>query len=191
MKIRPVHALVVALLALVVALAGTSYAATQITSKQIKNNTIRSKDIKNGQVTGKDVKDKSLTGADIQDGSLTGADVADQSLTSADINRSCASTDLAVAGVCIDKVASGPTSYLAALQDCNAKGGRLMSYQEFLVLRNLPGVVWANGNPGQYEFIDYVDRTGAIVFPVAVDFAGNAFGDSSAQNFWHRCVTYA
>ena len=75
MKLRPTPALVVAVLALVVAMAGTSYAAAKITSAQIKNNTIKSKDIKDNEVAGKDVKDASLTGADIADGSLTAADL--------------------------------------------------------------------------------------------------------------------
>jgi hypothetical protein len=51
-------------------------AAGQITSAQIKNNTIKSKDIKDNQVKSADVKDSSLTGGDIQDASLGAADLA-------------------------------------------------------------------------------------------------------------------
>jgi hypothetical protein len=47
---------VVATLALVVAMGGTSYAAVKITGK----------DVKNGSLSGKDVKDKSLTGKDVK-----------------------------------------------------------------------------------------------------------------------------
>ena len=50
MNRRPSLALVVAILALVVSLTGTSYAVTQITSAQIKNNTIKSKDVKDNQL---------------------------------------------------------------------------------------------------------------------------------------------
>jgi len=189
MKLRPSPALVVAVLALVVALGGTSYAAAKIGSPDIKNNSIKSTDIKDNSLKGKDVKDGSLDGKDVADGGLTGADVADGSLTRADLTLKCAPTDQAVAGVCIDTVATGPTSYFDALKDCDSKGGRLMTYPEFLLLRNRPGVVWANGTLNQFEFIDFVDRSGANVFPVAVDFGGGAFGDSAAQSFWHRCVT--
>ena len=45
MKHRPSPALVVAVLALVVAMAGTSYAVTQIGSAQIKNNSVKGKDV--------------------------------------------------------------------------------------------------------------------------------------------------
>ncbi|HZO58834.1 MAG TPA: hypothetical protein VFB51_03990 [Solirubrobacterales bacterium] len=46
---------VVALLALFVALGGTSYAATRIGSKQIRNNSIRSADIKNRAIKSRDI----------------------------------------------------------------------------------------------------------------------------------------
>jgi hypothetical protein len=58
---------VTAVTALVISLGGTSaYAATLITSKQIKNNTIKSID----------VRDSGLTGADVANGTLTAADLA-------------------------------------------------------------------------------------------------------------------
>jgi hypothetical protein len=46
---------VVALVALFVALGGTSYAATKIGSKQIRNNSIRSVDIKNRAIKSRDI----------------------------------------------------------------------------------------------------------------------------------------
>lgn len=71
----PSPAMLVALLALFVALGGSSYAAIRIGaanlrtgavgSRAIANNSIRATDIRNGQVTGRDVKDASVTRADI------------------------------------------------------------------------------------------------------------------------------
>ncbi|MGB0101019.1 MAG: hypothetical protein WBP61_12140 [Nocardioides sp.] len=49
-------AMLVALLALVVALSGSAYAAKLISSKDIKNNSVTGKDLKNNSVTGKDLK---------------------------------------------------------------------------------------------------------------------------------------
>ena len=46
---------VVALMALFVALGGTSYAATRIGSKQIKNNSVRGVDIKNRTIKSRDI----------------------------------------------------------------------------------------------------------------------------------------
>lgn len=74
---------------------GTAYAASQITSSDIKNNTIKSVDVRNNTLTGTDIKsnsvtssdivNKTLTGVDVKDGSLTGADVKDGSLSGADV----------------------------------------------------------------------------------------------------------
>jgi hypothetical protein len=53
---RPSASLVVSVLALVVATGGSSYAAVQIGSQGIKNNSIQSKDVKDGTLKPKDFK---------------------------------------------------------------------------------------------------------------------------------------
>lgn len=57
---RPSASLVISVIALFVALGGTSYATLTITGK----------DVKNGSLTGKDIKDSSLTSADVRNRSL-------------------------------------------------------------------------------------------------------------------------
>jgi hypothetical protein len=69
------YANVVATLALVVGLGGTSYAALHIGSRQIVNNSVRGKDVRNGTLGGKDVKNRSLNGRDIEPGSIAGLQV--------------------------------------------------------------------------------------------------------------------
>jgi hypothetical protein len=59
------YANVVSTLCLLVLLGGTSYAAAQITGKDIKNSSLTGKDVKNGSLKGKDVKDQSVTGLDV------------------------------------------------------------------------------------------------------------------------------
>jgi hypothetical protein len=69
----------VAYLALFIAVSMTplpSWAAGQITSKQIKNNTIKSVDVKNNNLQGVDIADGSLSGADVADGAIATADLA-------------------------------------------------------------------------------------------------------------------
>jgi hypothetical protein len=77
---RPSPAMFVALLALFVALGGSSYAAVKIRAgdiargavgtRAIANNAIRSADIRNGVIIGADVKDDALTNADIDNSTL-------------------------------------------------------------------------------------------------------------------------
>jgi hypothetical protein len=77
---RPAPATIISLVALFVALGGTSYAAVVITGKNIKNGSITGKDVKNSTLTGKKVKNRSLTGGDIKSGSLTGKQIAESKL---------------------------------------------------------------------------------------------------------------
>lgn len=68
---RPSPALVVAVIALVVAMAGTGYAAfklpkNSVGTKQIKNKAVNTAKLKKDAVTGAKVKDQSLSGSDIK-----------------------------------------------------------------------------------------------------------------------------
>jgi hypothetical protein len=78
---RPSPAMIVALVALFLAMGGSSYAAVKISARDINkgavgtraiaNNSIRSGDIHNATVSGIDVKDDSLTNADIDNTNLS------------------------------------------------------------------------------------------------------------------------
>ncbi len=75
---------VFALLALVVALGGTSaYAANTIFSTDIVDGQVKSVDVGDNEIKSADVKDQSLTTFDVS--TFLGADIVDGSLTSADV----------------------------------------------------------------------------------------------------------
>ena len=75
----PSPAAVIACMALFVALGGGAYAATQITSQDVKNNSLLSIDLKDGEgVKGVDVKNNSLKGKDIDESSLGKVPAANQ-----------------------------------------------------------------------------------------------------------------
>jgi hypothetical protein len=67
---RPSASLVISLVALFVALGGTSYAALTITGKNVKNGSLTTKDIKNNSLTSADVHDRSLRLRDFRSGDL-------------------------------------------------------------------------------------------------------------------------
>lgn len=78
---RPSHATIVAYTALLLAICGTAYAATQlprnsVSSKQVKNRSLKGKDVKNNQLSGRQVKESTL--AKVPDSDLLdGRDAAD------------------------------------------------------------------------------------------------------------------
>jgi hypothetical protein len=81
---RPSPSMAVALLALFVALGGSSYAALKVSGKQIVNNSVRSKDLRNNDVRSTDVRNNGLTGADIDEarvGTVPSANTANSAAT--------------------------------------------------------------------------------------------------------------
>jgi hypothetical protein len=89
-----------ALLALFIALGGTSYAVSRnsVGTSQIKNNSVRSADIRNdnrrgGGLVGSDIRNSAIAGRDVRNGSLTGSDVQDNSLFTSDIASNAIGAD--------------------------------------------------------------------------------------------------
>ncbi|MGA8926578.1 MAG: hypothetical protein WB462_10190 [Solirubrobacterales bacterium] len=76
---------VIGLLALFIALGGTTYAATalpknSVGTKQLKNNAVTPAKIKNGSATNAKIGANAITGAKVKNDSLTGADILESSL---------------------------------------------------------------------------------------------------------------
>ncbi len=77
-----------ALLALFVALGGSSYAAIRVGSAEIADNSIRSKDIHDGEVRGRDIAKDTIRGTDVRDGDIQGRDIRDHTISGADVKES-------------------------------------------------------------------------------------------------------
>lgn len=73
-RFKPSPAVIIALIALVFAMAGTALSASHVitSSSQIKDGAVTSSDVKNSSLTSSDIKDKSLTPADFT-GSVAGS----------------------------------------------------------------------------------------------------------------------
>jgi hypothetical protein len=89
--LRFVRGNTIALLALFIALGGTTYAATalpanSVGAKQLKKNAVINKKIKANAVTGAKVKDDSLTGADVVESSLGTVPAATNAAAAANAN---------------------------------------------------------------------------------------------------------
>jgi hypothetical protein len=87
----------IALLALFLALGGTTYAATalpknSVGTKQLKKNAVTAVKIKNGNVTTAKLKNGSVTNAKIAGNAVTGAKVRDDSLTGSDVSEATLGT---------------------------------------------------------------------------------------------------
>jgi hypothetical protein len=67
---RPSPAMVVAVIALIVAMSGTGYAALTITGKNVKNSSLTGADVRNNSLASVDVKDGALLAKDFKAGQL-------------------------------------------------------------------------------------------------------------------------
>lgn len=100
MILRHVRSNVVAYLALLVAMSGTSYAAVQIAngsvttrklannavvSAKVRNEGIKSIDVRNNAIGSGDLRDNAVNSSDLQDGSVSSVDVKDRSLMRRDL----------------------------------------------------------------------------------------------------------
>ena len=81
---RPSPAMVVAVLALIVALAGSAYAATKIGTKQLKNSAVTTKKISNGAVTSDKLANGAVTSGKIENGTLNSLTIARGTTSSCD-----------------------------------------------------------------------------------------------------------
>src|SRR3954465_136583 len=82
---RPSPALIVAIVALVMACAGSATAATLITGRQIRNNSVTGADIRDRSLRGKDVGSNTITGRNVA--KLSGRDVIPNGLDGSDIDE--------------------------------------------------------------------------------------------------------
>ena len=69
-RFLPSPAMVVAVVALIVSLSGSAYAAFVITGKNIKNGTVTTRDIRNHSLRGSDVRHDSIGGGSIKESTL-------------------------------------------------------------------------------------------------------------------------
>ena len=98
------------LLALFIALSGTSYAVAtgSIDSREIRNNSVSTRDVRNNSLTGTDIRNGAVGSRDVRDGRLVGADVANNSLGGEDLrDGSIGDSDLGDNSVSGDEIRAG------------------------------------------------------------------------------------
>jgi hypothetical protein len=136
------YANVVATLALILALGGSSYAALHVGSREIVNNSVRSKDIRNGAIVGRDVRNRGLTGRDIEPGTIGGLQVDEARLAAVpnalrfqgrvldQLIVGCPDPNQSVAGVCIEKMSRPAAAFSEAVAKCGERRARLPLFVE-------------------------------------------------------------
>ena len=127
--VHPSPALVVSVLALVVALGGTGYAAAGAL--------ISSGDIKNSSIKGKDVKDDSLSGRDIAESTMAKVPAAGDADTvggrsAGSLTVRCPAGTQLLTGSCFETSNRPAQDFATASKTCAAEQRRLPTFSELL-----------------------------------------------------------
>jgi hypothetical protein len=112
------YANVVATLALFVALGGSSYAVSQISGRQLRNNSVAGKKLKRNTLGGKRIKESRL-------GTVPRARTAGRvgGLSARQLLLRCPEGTLAAADVCVETQPRPPTTYSGAVGECGTTDG--------------------------------------------------------------------
>lgn len=181
----PSPAMVVAIVALITALAGTAYAAKQqlpknsVGSKQLKTKSVTTGKISNGAVNGNHVAPGSLTGQDINLnalGTVPSATSAAQTGNAGTITGhavACPGGTTLIRGICFDS-ASNPvaTSVEKARDDCAAKGGYLPSPLKLYSAKGVLNLGTGVGTDRQYTDTYYENTSEENPSTIVVDGTG-------------------
>lgn len=181
---------VVSLMALFLALGGSSYAVSQISGSQIKDRSIAGTKLKRNTVDGRVVRESRL-------GKVPRARRADnarrlQGLTPGRLRVSCPEATRRVSGVCVELAPRPAALYTGARVQCESAGRRLPSHQELVGLVDdadvalapegeLTGHVYPSGSdPGNVDVMVVASETGRVALTP----------DTFAGSKPFRCVAY-
>lgn len=187
---RPSPAMIVAVIALIVSLAGTAVAAKKIVlpknsvgSKQLKSKSVTTGKIAPNAVNGSKVANESLTNEDIRLSSLQNvpsaatattagtADALQGNLPEEKHSAKCPGGTVLIRGLCYDQDLQGPVQGVAkAATNCAAKGGFLPTVMNLYTARNLVFLGTGTGSDTAVADVYYYDNF--VPTTITVDGAG-------------------
>jgi hypothetical protein len=139
------YANVTATLALFIAIGGSSYAAFQVGSRGIVDNSVRSADVRNNSIRSRDLRNLAIKGRDVRTDALGGEQIREDDLgpvpaaanadrlnglTIFDLKVRCPSGTAPLAGACMETAARAPAAFPNAFGVCGNESRRLPSYTE-------------------------------------------------------------
>jgi hypothetical protein len=189
------YANVMSTVAVFVALGGSSYAALQIDSADIANNSVRGVDVRNGSISERDLKRNTLGGRSIRESRLDRvprAKSADRlgALTAADLLLECPSGTYSVADVCVETTSRPAAAYGTAVGTCAntgrppGPGRRLPTHGELQAALagvqlaaggELTSEVYPSSTAGELNVLFVTDRFGSAALTPNTFAGGKAF----------------
>jgi len=191
--------MIVAIIALVLALTGTAFAAlgkNSVGTRQLKSKSVTTGKIANNAVNAAKVADRSLTGADINIAALgtvpkaTSADSAGNAGTVGGHSASCPGGTVLLRGTCFDS-SPGPlaSSVQAAADACAARGGYLPTPMALYSTRGVINLGSGIGTDHTYTDSFYGNTTGGNYRTIVLDGTG-ALSEQETNAAAHYVCAY-
>jgi RNA polymerase sigma factor (sigma-70 family) len=186
---------VMSTIAVFVALGGSSYAALQVDSADIANNSVRGVDVRNRSITERELRRNTLGGRSIREsrlGRVPRARNADRlgGVTAAELVVRCPSGTFAIADVCVETTPRSAAAYGTAVIQCAATdvpagpGRRLPTHGELLAALSgvqlapggeLTAEVYPSSTAGQLDVLYVTDQGGSVAVTPNTFAGGKAF----------------
>jgi hypothetical protein len=193
---RLTYANVMSTIAVFIALGGSSYAALQIDSGDIENNSVRGVDVRNRSVSERDVKRNTLGGRSIRESRLGRVPRARQAdrlggMSAAELLVRCPTGTFPIADVCVESTSRAPAAYGTAVLECSSTGvpsgpgRRLPTHGELraalTAVQLAPGgeltseVIRSETTPGGLDVLYVTDAVGSVAVTQNTAAGGKAF----------------
>jgi hypothetical protein len=183
---RPSPAMVVAVIALIVALTGSAYAAFKVPRNSVGTRQLQAKSVTNGKlaegsVTGSKIAEGSITGQNINFSALGTVPQAANAATAQTANTlgaehheaSCPQGATLIRGLCFDAQPNAAVNTVKEAADaCAAKGGYLPSPLELYSVRGVLNLGTGVGSDHQFTDEFYGNTNGTNYRTVVVDGTG-------------------
>ena len=186
------YANVMATIALLLALGGTSYAAVQqINGKTIKKRSITAKKVKRNSLGGGEINESKLGPVPSAAAAATADEARDadtlDGMHAASLKVSCTASTIPYGGVCFEASSRSAQDFPAASTTCGDLGGTLPTVPQLQGFRQLAGVTLASPEMSGDMFSDVDQFLGEIgYFQVNDGGSVNTAASSTATAF--RCV---
>jgi hypothetical protein len=198
----PSPAMVVAIVALVVALGGTAYAAGQLAknsvgSKELKAKSVTTGKIANGAVNGAHVAPSSITGQDINLNALGTVPSAANATQTGNANTitghqaACPGGTTLIRGICFDSASNPEAASVEAARDgCAAKGGYLPGPLKLYSTKGVLNLGTGVGSDRQYTdtYYDNTSEENKSPSTIVVDGTGTMTEQAAGDNAEYICA---
>jgi hypothetical protein len=189
--------MVVAVIALVIALTGSAWAAlgkNSVGTKQLKSQAVTTGKIANNAVNSTKVKNGSLTGADINLGALgtvpsaTNGASANNAATVTGHPATCPGGTTLIRGICFDSASNAAVSSLkVASESCASKGGFLPTVMELYSTKSILNLGTGTGSDAQFTDAMYANTSGGQYKTLVVSGTGKIEEVSPESPFKYIC----